>query len=123
MNKTILIAVIATAALGIAATSVNVFAQSPTPNTNIMQRLMVNHQAVQQALESGDYNAWENALPAQAQSMMGQTITKDNFPKLVQMHKLMEDGKYDQASQLRQELGLPSHNGMGMMRFGDNSNK
>ena len=125
MNKALLIALAAVGVVGLAAASGNVFAQTPTSNTNMPNHSNERHQAMEKAFETNDYEAWKNALPAQAKSMMGQAITKENFAKFSEMHELMEHGKFDEASKIREELGLPSHNGMGMgmMRMGNDSSQ
>ena len=69
------------------------------------------HEAMEKAFENKDYDAWKEALPAQAKSMMGQAITEENFAKFSEMHELMEQGKTAEAQQIRQELGLGLHNG------------
>src|SRR3989344_1759709 len=112
MNKALLIALAAVGVVGLAAASGNVFAQTPTSNTNMPNHSNERHQAMEKAFEAGDYEAWKNALPAQAKSMMGNAITKENFAKFSEMHELMEEGKTAEADAIRQELGLgmgPGH--------------
>ena len=62
-----------------------------------------DHEAIQQALENNDYDAWKNLM---GDSPMAEKITADNFSKLVESHKLTQEGKFDEAKQIKEELGL-----------------
>jgi len=66
------------------------------------------HEAVQKALENKDYNAFKELT--RGMGMMSRIVTEENFAKITEAHQLMEQGKYDEARAVRQELGL----GMGM---------
>lgn len=59
----------------------------------------VQREAVKAALESGDYDAWVDAIPEDAPIL--EKITEDNFDRLVEMHELKED-----ARAIAEELGL-----------------
>lgn len=63
--------------------------------------------AVQAALEANDYDAWVKAISINGQlPEFLKVITKDNFAKLVSMHKLLKEGKKDEAKTIADELGL-----------------
>jgi len=69
------------------------------------------HTAMENAFEKGDYDAWKNLM--QGRGRVTQVVTKDNFAKFAQIHKLSEEGKNDEAQKIRQELGLGLRNGSG----------
>ena len=70
--------------------------------------------AVDAAIQAGDYTAWKSALSLlPANGHMGDMIsgiTKDNFSKFVEMHKLTA-----QADAMRKDLGLGMHGDMESM--------
>ena len=63
------------------------------------------------ALENNDYNAWKEVVGEECP--MIEKITEENFTKLAEAHKLMEDGKFEEARKIREELGLRGGPGMG----------
>ena len=68
-----------------------------------------NTEAARAAVEAGDYEAWKAAI---GDSPMAEKITAENFSKMVEAHKLMLEGKYEEARELKTEMGF---NGMGRM--------
>ena len=73
-----------------------------------------NHEAIQQAIEDGDYAAWKDLMTAQ--------FSEENFEKMVQMHELRtelrearESGDDDAVDELMAELKtlMPEGRGMG----------
>ena len=60
--------------------------------------------AVLEALNSGDYDAWVKAIGEK--NPHKDKITKDNFSKFAEAHKLMQAGKPDEAAKIFDELGL-----------------
>lgn len=71
------------------------------------------HEAMQKAFEANDYEAWKNLMTGKGR--VTEVINKDNFAKFVEMHKLREEGKTDEANKIRADLGL----GQGKMGKGD----
>ncbi len=69
------------------------------------------HEAMLNAFENKDYNAWKEARGDHGK---GDQINEDNFSKFVEMRELRLAGDTDGADALRAELGL----GQGMMRHG-----
>ena len=69
------------------------------------------HEAMEKAFEKNDYNAWKNLM--QGKGRVTQVITKDNFAKFAQAHKLGLAGKTAEADKIKAELGLGLHNGSG----------
>jgi hypothetical protein len=61
------------------------------------------HNAVQKALETNNYNEWKKLMAGRP---IADKITEGNFAKYAKMHKLMLQGKYDEANKIKAELGL-----------------
>ena len=66
---------------------------------------------IEKALETNDYNAWKNLMDGRGR--VAQVINEGNFSKFVEMHKLMKEGKTEEAQTIRKELGLGEGRGMG----------
>ena len=75
------------------------------------QLMQEKHEAVLNALEAGDYQAWLEAVGTD--SPMAQAVSEDEFPHLLEAHNLMQEAKekMDQARQIKEELGLPAPEG------------
>lgn len=67
------------------------------------------HKAMQKAFENNDYDAWKELMSGKGR--VGEIVNKDNFAKFAEAHKLAEEGKMEEAKQIRQELGLGLGNG------------
>ncbi len=104
------------AALGLLITTAGVAGIASAAENNIAgkKQLVPNsaqHQAVQAAIEAGDYQAWQTAV---GDAPIGQKITADNFSRFVEAHQLMS-----QARAIFDELGIDRpmmgghHNGQG----------
>ena len=66
------------------------------------------HEAMQKALEGNDYNAWKELMNGRGR--VTQVINEGNFTRFSEMHRLMLEGKYDDANKVREELGLGTQN-------------
>lgn len=62
------------------------------------------HEAVEAALEAGDYEAWKELHGDRGR--IASVVTEENFATFVEMHEAMEDGDMEKAQELRTELGL-----------------
>lgn len=69
------------------------------------------HEAMQKAFENNDYNAWKNLMNGIGRVL--DVINEGNFARFSEMHQLMLSGKYEEANQIREELGLGQKNGSG----------
>ena len=67
------------------------------------------HEAMEKAFENKDYTAWKDLM--QGRGRATQVVTQENFARFAQAHELAEQGKIEEASQIRQELGLGLQNG------------
>ncbi len=71
------------------------------------------HESMEKAFENNDYNAWKDLM--QNRGRVTQVINKDNFVTFAKAHRLAEQGKFQEANQIRQSLGLGLQNGSGQM--------
>lgn len=62
------------------------------------------HTAMTQAFENNDYNAWKGQM--QGKGRVLEVVNEGNFSRFAEMHQLMVEGKTDEASVIRAELGL-----------------
>ena len=82
------------------------------------------HDAMTQAFENTDYNAWKELM--QGKGRVTQVINEQNFARFAEAHKLALEGRIDEAQTIREELGLGLQNGsgQGMGRgYGRNMNR
>lgn len=69
------------------------------------------HEAMQKAFDSVNFTEWKNLM--EGKGRVTQVVNKDNFAKFVEAHRLMVEGKTDDAKKIRQDLGLGLNNGAG----------
>lgn len=69
------------------------------------------HQEMEQAFENNDYQAWANLM--QGKGRVIQVVNEDNFAQFAEAHELAEEGRMDEAKQIRTELGLGLGDGSG----------
>ncbi len=74
------------------------------------------HEAMTQAFDNEDYNAWRELM--QGKGRVTELVNKDNFSRFARAHQLASEGKTEEASQIREELGL----GLGNRRGQRNGN-
>ena len=67
------------------------------------------HEAMTQAFENNDYNAWKELMSGKGR--VTQVVTEENFSQFAEAHELAAEGKIDEAKQIRQELGLGLRDG------------
>lgn len=72
--------------------------------------------AIQTALDNGDYEAWKTAIDSHPR--ITNIINADNFGQFVQMHNYMQEGDFEAAQEIRDELGLENTGPMMGMGFG-----
>lgn len=66
------------------------------------------HEAMEQAFENNDYQAWKELMNGKGR--VGEIVNEDNFARFSEAHRLAEEGKYEEADQIREELGLRTKN-------------
>jgi len=67
------------------------------------------HEAMEQSFENNDYQAWVELM--EGKGRVTQVVTEDNFARFAEAHKLAEEGNFDAADTIRQELGLRTRDG------------
>jgi len=75
------------------------------------EAMEVTHEAMQTAIDNGDYNAWKEIVDSRPK--ITDYVNQDNFDQFVQMHKDMQAGDFEAADAIRTELGIPDGLGMG----------
>jgi len=102
MKKTLIVTGILTLAFALFF-SKSALAYRGDPNVKGPNYTPERHQAMLNAFEKKDYNAWKSLM---GNRPITQKINASNFSKFVQMRNLMLQGKVDEANKIRAELGL-----------------
>ena len=63
----------------------------------------IRHEAMQEAFNNNDYDAW---LELMGDRGVTRFITAENFDQFAEVHNLIQDGQFEKAKALREELGL-----------------
>lgn len=63
-----------------------------------------NNEAIQTALENNDFEAWVAAHPADCP--MAESLTEENFSRMLEVHSLMEAGDRKGAQKLKKDIGF-----------------
>lgn len=69
------------------------------------------HEQMEQAFENNDYAAWKNLM--QGRGRVTQVVNEGNFARFAEAHRLAEEGKINEAKEVRKELGLGLRDGQG----------
>ena len=67
------------------------------------------HAEMTKAMNDNDYNAWTELMGDRGK--VTQVINEENFSRFTEAHKLAQDGEYEEADMIREELGLRTHDG------------
>jgi len=80
-----------------------------------IQRICDNQDfvAIQEAIQNKDYNAWQELRQEHTNQRLGKGAkwdeiinSQEKFEKFADMKQLMEEGKFEEAQVIRQELGF-----------------
>ena len=86
------------------------------------KEMMEKNKEARTALDNNDYDAWLAAIPEDCPA--SELVTEENFSKLVEAHNLMQDGDFEGAKEIREELGLKvKAGGHGQRGMNRSSNK
>ncbi|OGM10076.1 hypothetical protein A2V61_04490 [Candidatus Woesebacteria bacterium RBG_19FT_COMBO_47_8] len=127
MNKTILtLSAIALGAGVLFATTSSALAYRGDPNVQGPNYSPERHEAMTKAFENRDYNAWKELMLGKGR--VTQVVNEGNFARFAEMHKLMLEGKTEEANKIRTELGLGLRDGSGQGQgqrsgYGRNANR
>lgn len=70
------------------------------------------HELMEQAFLNNDYQAWLDLM--EGKGRVTQVINESNFSRFAEAHQLAEEGNYDAADVIRQELGLKTRGSEGV---------
>ncbi len=98
-------------------------------NEGDFEEMIERHSAIEDAINNGDYEEWSNLMDGRGR--ISDVVTEDNFDTFVAMYEAVEEGDYEKAQELREDLGLgirsgdgngfrKGGHGRGMMRGGFN---
>jgi len=107
MQKILGLSLIGVVAIGALVYATGTFAaqQNYGPNYSLDR-----HEKMLRAFENNDYTAWKAQMGDRGPARV---VTKENFPRFTEMHKLMLEGKTAEANVIRAELGLDQRGGQG----------
>lgn len=125
MNKKILSLGAAVLGTGILlGTASSAFAYRGDPNIQGPNYSPERHEAMTQAFNKNNYNAWKSLM--QGKGRVTQVINRTNFARFAEMHRLNLAGDTTGAAKIRAELGLGLRNGSGYGQgsgYGRNANR
>jgi len=84
-----------------------------SPNVKGPNYSAERHEAMQNAFENHDYEAWKGLMQEVGRVRVVEAINADNFDKFVEAHELASQGKFEEAREIRKELGLGKKDGSG----------
>ncbi len=67
------------------------------------------HKQMEDAFENNDYNVWKELMNGRGRVM--QAVNEQNFHRFAEAHRLADQGDYEGADKIREELGLRTGNG------------
>jgi hypothetical protein len=70
---------------------------------DLPEKFKKKHEEMMEILENNDYEAWKGIM--EKQGISSDLINEDNFAKMIEAHSLMEEGRYDEAREIKKELG------------------
>jgi len=103
-------------ALGAAAIATGTYAYQANPAKVGPNYTPERHEQMLKAFESNNYAAWKAQMGDRGAA---RKVTEQNFARFSEMHKLMLEGKTDEANAIRTELGLGQKNGQGRGMMGN----
>lgn len=77
----------------------------------MMEEKKAEREEMEQALTNGDYAKWKEIIDSRPK--ITDYVNEGNFDRFAEMHKLMKEGDFEGAQEIREELGLPDGMGMG----------
>ncbi len=115
-KKTMLLGAVALGLGGLAVSPKLVEAYQGDPSVRGPNCTAERHEAMTQAFENNDYNAWEEQM--QGRGRVTEVVNEDNFARFAEAHRLALEGNVDEANQIRQEFGLGQQKGGVRGRWG-----
>lgn len=89
-----------------------------SPRMEVRQEILEQHTAIKDAIEAGDYEAFQQALAGTPFDQV--EISEEQFNQMQEVHSLIKGGEFQEARELAQELGLPMSGKRMQKRFANN---
>jgi hypothetical protein len=70
------------------------------------------HEAMTTAFANLDYSAWQELMSGRGR--VAEVVNEENFARFAEAYQLTQEGKVEEAKQIRAELGLGLGNGAGV---------
>jgi hypothetical protein len=90
---------------GIDSTNEDTFAQK----VERYQKMSEHKLAIESAMENQDYDAWVDAVESRDRFMSQKllnAVSEEEFPRLVEAFELAQEGQFEEADEIRKELGI-----------------
>jgi hypothetical protein len=125
MKKVVIIGLVSVITFGLGALALNASAFWGGKGMGDIQRsqeMIQLQEKIHEAIKNGNYSQWKELI---GDRPMGSLINENNFARFAEMKKLMWDGKFTEANQIREELGLNKGfgNGAGMKQGKGSENR
>lgn len=104
LKKSVALGVFGLAIAGVAAYSIGAFAYQGGAGQKGPNYTSERHAQMEKAFEGNDYSTWKELMNGRGRAI--EVINEGNFNRFSEAHRLMEEGKIDEANKIRQELGL-----------------
>ena len=109
-KKYLVTSIVSVAVLSLLITAGTSFAYSGPGNAP--EEIQQKHEEMKTIFDNGDYEAWKTDMETKANDILD-SITEENFNKIVEIHNLKQAGEFEAAKELAEELDMPMHKGMG----------
>lgn len=120
-KKGIMLGVLGLAIAGLVSYSTEALAYRGDPGKTGPNYSPERHEQMEKAFDNNDYNSWKNLMNGRGR--VSQIINEGNFKRFAEAHRLMEEGKNDEAGKIRQELGLGQGGGNGQGKGMNNAQR
>lgn len=112
MKKTRIFGILAILVVGLFATAGIASAYRGDQSANGPYCSEERHEAMQNAFESEDYDAWYALMTEDGRHpRVVDLVSEENFATFAQAHEALKNGDYEKAAELKAEIGLNSGNG------------
>ncbi len=109
MNRKSLLVGLASLSLGAILLAPTAFAYKGDPSVQGPNYTLERHEAMEEAFANQDYNAWKALMGTRVR--VTEVVTQENFSRFAEAHELAQEGRFEEAQQIRAELGLGTRNG------------
>jgi len=109
-KKYLVTSIVSVAVLSLLITAGTSFAYSGPGNAP--EEIQQKHEEMKTIFDNGDFDAWKADMETKANDILD-SITEENFDKIVEIHNLKQAGEFEAAKSLAEELDMPMHKGMG----------